>query len=81
MSIQRITLNYLGIDKVRQAEFNRRPHYVVPMTMLKQGVVNGSKGPLYYPAEEIEKHPDSWNHMPIVLNHPQHNNLYVSARR
>ena len=43
---------------------------VVPMVMLVEGVHNGSCGALYYPKEELEKTPQSWNHKPVVVYHP-----------
>jgi hypothetical protein len=48
--------------------------------MLVPGVLQGSKGPLLYPAEEVKKSPDDWNHIPIVVYHPMKNGKPVSAR-
>jgi hypothetical protein len=50
------------------------------MSMIVPGVLNGSKGPLYYPSDEIAKNYLAWNGMPIVLNHPTDNGNHVSAR-
>lgn len=52
----------------------------VPITLIVPGVLNGSAGPIFYPPEEIQKDVSIWNHMPIVIGHPQVNNEYVSAR-
>lgn len=49
---------------------NGRTYTVVPMTLIVPGVLSGSKGPLYYPPEEVRKDHTSWNHTPIVVNHP-----------
>jgi hypothetical protein len=48
--------------------------------MLVPGVLQGSKGPLLYPADEVRKSPDDWNHIPIVVYHPMKDGKPVSAR-
>lgn len=73
-----LTANLCG--SARKVTFNGRAYYVVPVRMIKPGVLNGSKGPLYYPLEEIRKNYDAWNGMPIVLGHPTVNGEAVSAR-
>jgi hypothetical protein len=50
-----------------------RPHAVVDVTMLVEGVLFGSSGALFYPAAEIERSVAAWNGKPIVVMHP---NLY-----
>ena len=45
------------------------------------GVLDGSKGPLFYPADEVLKDPSVWNHIPIVVNHPSENGKPTSARK
>lgn len=57
-----------------------RPHLVVPASMLAEGVINGSKGPLYYDSAEIGKNPESWNGKPLVVYHPEMNGVPVSAQ-
>ena len=57
-----------------------REYYVVPVSMIVEGVLNGSRGPLYYPQSEIDRNPTAWNHIPIVLNHPKKGDTYISAR-
>lgn len=64
-----ISVNYNG--KIRYEYLNGRPHMVVPVTMIVEGVLNGSKGPLYYPSSELRKDPDAWNNVPITLDHPK----------
>lgn len=58
-----------------------RWHLVAPAVMLTENVVNGSGGPIFYPAEENGKEPDTWNHMPIVVYHPKEGDDFVSARQ
>lgn len=57
-----------------------RKYIVAPMTMITPGVLNGSKGALYYPPEEIATNVDAWNHVPIVVYHPTANGQAISAR-
>lgn len=40
------------------------------MTIIVPGVLNGSKGALYYPPEEVAANPSSWDWIPIVDGHP-----------
>lgn len=65
---------------VRREEWHGRAYLVAPLTMIVPGVLNGSNGPLLYPAEEVSKTPDAWNGMPIVVGHPTMNGKPVSAR-
>jgi hypothetical protein len=47
--------------------------------MIVEGVLNGSHGPLLHLAEEFGKIPESWNGIPVVINHPEINGQNVSA--
>ena len=67
-------------NRVRRETLNGRNYLVVPTRLLKVGVLNGSDGALFYPQEEISGIEDSWNGMPLVLNHPVRNGVNVSAR-
>lgn len=70
----------LAAIKPKRAMLNGREHLVVPMTMIVPGVLNGSKGPLHYPPEEVGKDPTPWNGMPITAGHPVIDGRNVSAR-
>lgn len=72
-----VTTNMSG--SVRKADLEGRPHLVVPMVMITEGVHQGSAGPLLYPGEELAKTPAVWNHKPIVVYHPEANGVGVSA--
>jgi hypothetical protein len=65
---------------VRKEIFSGREYIVAPLSLIVPGVLNGSKGSLYYPVEELRKEPSAWNGMPIVVNHPTKNGKPVSAR-
>lgn len=74
---QTLTCNLSGV--VRHAKMGDRDYLVAPMTMIVEGVLNGSNGPLFYPAEELRKVPAVWNHKPIVVYHPEMNGQGISA--
>ena len=65
---------------LRYTTLHGRKHVVVPLRMIKPGVLNGSRGPLYYPPDEVAKDHEAWNGMPIVINHPSVDGVSVSAR-
>lgn len=65
---------------IRRETYNGRRYLVAPMVTIVPGVLNGSRGALYYPPEEVSKEPGVWNHVPLVLNHPMEGGQYVSAR-
>ena len=48
-----------------------RPHYVVPVVMMVEGVHNGSHGPLLHVIDELGKIPAAWNGIPVVMDHPE----------
>ena len=56
-----------------------KPYLVVPVIMMVEGVHNGSHGPLLHTMEELGKFPESWNGIPVVINHPQIDGKSVSA--
>lgn len=63
-----IVSNFRG--NLKRVTANGREFLVAPLTMIVTGVLNGSKGALYYPADEISRNVDAWNGMPLVVNHP-----------
>jgi len=66
--MERITANLTG--KAARVRHNGREYLVAPMTLIVPGVLNGSKGALYYPPDEIAKEHKSWNTIPLVVYHP-----------
>jgi hypothetical protein len=65
----------------RKATFQGRDYVVAPVTLIVPGVLNGTAGPLFYPADEVSRSPGIWNSVPIVVNHPSKDGDWVSARR
>lgn len=67
--------------KARLETLNGREYLVVSARLIVPGVLNGSKGPLYYPPEEVAHNHTDWNGMPLVLRHPMNQEgKPVSAR-
>ncbi len=66
--MERISITFNGT--AQRVALNGREYLVAPATMLREGVLNGSQGPLFYPREEIHKDASAWNGMPLLLGHP-----------
>lgn len=64
---------------VKETTHQAKKHLVVPVTMIVEGVLNGSNGPLLHLAEDFGKFPEAWNGIPVVINHPAVNGQNVSA--
>jgi hypothetical protein len=69
------------ISAIRTAEFAGEKHTVIPVVMLKEGVLwpSNASGPELALAEEFGRHPESWNGRPVVLGHPTVDGIPVSA--
>jgi hypothetical protein len=64
---------------VQERMHQGRKHLVVPVTMMVEGVHNGSHGPLLHTIAELGKFPESWNGIPVVIDHPEVDGQIVSA--
>ena len=64
---------------IREAILNGRDYIVVPVTMMVEGVHQGSQGSLLHTAEELGKIPESWNGIPVTVGHPAVEGKFVSA--
>lgn len=67
------------VGAVRNETLEGRKYLAAPMVMMVEGVLNGSDGPLFYPAEELAKVPQVWNMKPVVVQHPTLNGKSLSA--
>ena len=57
----------------RYETFEQRPHLVVPVVLMTEGVHNGSNGPFLYSEEELSTLAASWNGVPVPIFHPEDN--------
>lgn len=70
----------IGNDVSLSAKTLQGKEYVVAsVVMFVEGVHNGSGGPVYYPASELEASVPFWNGVPVTMYHPKINDEYVSA--
>lgn len=63
---------------VRHVVVNGTEYLVVPMSILVPGVLNGSKGSLFYPKSEVMQRQGVWNGVHILGYHPTKNGQPVS---
>lgn len=75
---QTLTANKVG--QQRRESLHGKNYVVIPVRMIRQGVLNGSRGPLLYTANEIQRSAQAWNNVPIVVNHPKNGDRFISAR-
>jgi len=73
-----VTVN-IAANQVRNETFEGQEYVVAPVVLMPEGVHAGSDGPLYYPGDQLDKYSSSWNHKPIVVNHPTKGGQPVSA--
>jgi hypothetical protein len=66
--------------RTRRVKEKGREYIVAPLSLIVSGVLNGSKGALYYPEDEIANSADIWNGIPLVVYHPTQNGKPVSAK-
>lgn len=64
---------------VREETYQGAKYLVVPVTMMVEGVHNGSMGPLFHSIAELGKFPQAWNGRPVVIDHPEEEGQSVSA--
>lgn len=78
----RFTLHDAKVEEaysVREETHQGRTHLVIPVTMMVEGVHNGSHGPLFHSIEELGKYPGAWDGIPVVVDHPEIDGVNVSA--
>jgi len=66
---------HLNFASASRRTLEGKEYLVVPMVMIKEGVLNN----IYYPKSEIAKFPQAWNGNPITVRHPIQNGTNVSA--
>jgi hypothetical protein len=56
--------------QIREESLEGRKHIVVPVIMMKEGVHNGSHGPILHQEQELSKYTEAWNGIPVTIQHP-----------
>lgn len=67
-----------GVGKTKKVTAAGREYLVAPLFLIVPGVLNGSKGALYYPGDEIAKNIGAWNGMPLTNGHPTMRGMHVT---
>lgn len=67
-------------SKATRRKYRGRDYYVSNAVLIVEGVLNGSDGEIYYPADESSRSAMDWNGIPLTLRHPTQNGIPVSAR-
>tara|TARA_R110002110_G_scaffold13929_5_gene66155 strand:+ start:3945 stop:5414 length:1470 start_codon:yes stop_codon:yes gene_type:complete len=65
-----LLVSNLSAKKHRYESLGSTQFLVAPVTLIREAVLNGSNGPLFYSGEEIKQVVQEWNGMPAVVNHP-----------
>ncbi len=65
--------------QTRTEDHQGRPHIIVPVVMMVEGVHAGSAGPVLHLAEELSQFPHTWNGIPVSIEHPQEDGSFVSC--
>ena len=68
--VQEFVINVLP-SGTREEMLEDRLHLVVNAVLMAEGVWSGSKGPVFYSAEEFKKTVHTWNNKPVTVYHPQ----------
>lgn len=81
-----LELESTPVLNARRELLGGREYVVANAVILKHGVLPGSKGPLYYPLNEVTADQGIWNGIPVTARHPfvtkpDGTPLHVSARR
>lgn len=67
------------VAQVRYETLEGRPHVVVPIVMMTEGVHKGSGGEVMYNSADMAAAPTIWDHKPIVVYHPEIDGKGASA--
>lgn len=67
-------------DSLKTEILHGKSYLVAPITIMVSGVLNGSRGPLLYPSEDVLKSVADWNYIPLVKGHPTSNGNFISAK-
>lgn len=73
--IRKIKCN-VDTTNINYTDFEGVKHMVIPVIMAQEGVMNR----LFYPYEEFEGWANTWDGVPVPINHPEIEGVAVSAR-
>jgi len=69
--MNRVTLNaQMAAGQIREVIEDGKRWIVAPAAILIQGVLNGSKGALFYSDDENKRTAHLWDRVPLTVNHP-----------
>lgn len=68
-----------NLGRIKYTFIDGKEYIVAPMTTIVPGVLNGSKGALYYPPDEIKRNVREWDNIPITVYHPDVAGRHASA--
>jgi len=71
-----IISNVETTKKIERKLFEGVEHLIVPVIGAKEMVMNG----YFYPANEFKDWIETWEGVPVPINHPKQNNVAISAR-
>lgn len=77
--MEQLTSYSLKDYALRTEEQDGKKYLVAPVVMMVEGVHNGSRGPLFHPIAELGKDPETWEGMPVTIDHPQEGDRFISA--
>src|SRR5687767_4440610 len=78
MQFESITFNASAVPQTVYQD--GREYLVADLSLIVPGVLNGSKGALYYPPDEVANSAPEWVGVPIVAYHPTRNGQHISAK-
>lgn len=64
------TANSVVTDNAEIRREGGKEFVVTPVSMIVPGVLNGSKGALFYPQDRVSRNPREWDGVPVTLGHP-----------
>jgi hypothetical protein len=65
-----VVVNAKVFGKVRRETINGAEYFIAPVTMIVEGVLPGSAGPLMYPRDELIQNVTDWYQVPVLVYHP-----------
>jgi hypothetical protein len=73
--IRKIKCN-VETSNIKYTDFEGVKHMVIPVIMAQEGVMNR----FFYPSEEFEGWANTWDGVPVPINHPEIEGVAVSAK-